>query len=755
MKYFRQIIFVAAFQCLAFYVIAQQVTPETYEKAAYFLSGNLEKEVYHLEVVPNWVEGKQGFWHRTFTENGKRFYYTDIAKRETQEAFDHQLLADLMKEFADEDINAKEMPFDRIDYSKEVLIEFQWKNRTWVFDQDSKTLKEKDGLKKSESPGVSPDGKWKAFSRDFNLFVENLETGKVEQLSFEGKKGFEYASSYGWSDLIKGENGERPERFYVSWSPDSKKIFTQIVDFRLAEKMFLLDFSQDEKFRPELLSYYRGSPGDSTVVYYIPVIFDLASKKETPIQDLKSPHFMGLSFRWEKDGEKLSGMYFHRGYKQMDFLEIEANSGKYRSLFTDKSDTFVENTQLFRSLENDRFIISSERSGFKHLYLVDKKDGRIIQQLTSGEFVVSRLHHVDEKNGWIFFEATGREKGRNVYYPHLYKVKMDGTRLTLLTQENAFHEIYISADRRYFVDNFSKVDQATQSVLREMESGRILMEISKADLTNLQKRGYQFPQNFSAKAKDGKTEIYGIYFLPSDFDAGKKYPVIDYTYTGPHTAVTPKTFKGAIMGLQQSFAELGFIVVTVDGLGTAGRGKAFQNHSYRNLGDGTSDHVLAIKQLAQNNSFLDIERVGIFGHSAGGYDAVRAMLLHPDFYKVGVSSAGDHDHRMEKAWWPEMYMGYPVGDFYHDQSNITNAANLKGRLLLAHGAIDENVNPSATYKLAEALIAAGKDFDLFIWPSRNHSFGRTNGDYFTKKRWDYFIQHLQGKEPLLHFSGWN
>lgn len=464
---------------------------------------------------------------------------------------------------------------------------------------------------------------------------------------------------------------------------------------------------------------------------------------------------MGLSFRWEKDGEKLSGMYFHRGYKQMDFLEIEANSGKYRSLFTDKSDTFVENTQLFRSLENDRFIISSERSGFKHLYLVDKKDGRIILQLTSGEFVVSRLHHVDEKNGWIFFEATGREKGRNVYYPHLYKVKMDGTGLTLLTQENAFHEIYISADRRNFVDNFSKVDQATQSVLREMETGRILMEISKADLTNLQKRGYQFPQNFSAKAKDGKTEIYGIYFLPSDFDAGKKYPVIDYTYTGPHTAVTPKTFKGAIMGLQQSFAELGFIVVTVDGLGTAGRGKVFQNHSYRNLGDGTSDHVLAIKQLAQNNSFLDIERVGIFGHSAGGYDAVRAMLLHPDFYKVGVSSAGDHDHRMEKAWWPEMYMGYPVGDFYHDQSNITNAANLKGRLLLAHGAIDENVNPSATYKLAEALIAAGKDFDLFIWPSRNHSFGRTNGDYFTKKRWDYFIQHLQGKEPLLHFSGWN
>lgn len=752
MKYSRQIIFIAVIQCFIFHLSAQQISADTYEKAAYFLSGNIEKEVYHMEVIPNWVEGNQGFWHRTFTQNGKRFFYTDIEKKETKEAFDHQLLAGLMKAVGGENIHPESLPFERIDYSKEGLIGFFWSNKNWVFDQDSKVLKEKIEPKKSENSGVSPDGKWKAFTKDFNLFVENLETGKVEQLSFHGKKDFEYASSYGWSDLIKGENGERPSRFNVNWSPDSKKIFTQIADFRMAEKMYLLDFSQAEKFRPELYSYYRGSPVDTTVVYYIPVIFDLDSKKETPFQELKIPHFMGLNFRWEKDGDKLSGIYFQRGYKQMDFLEIDAKSGAYRSLFTDKSDTFVENTQLFYSLVNSRFLISSERSGYKHIYLVDKKDGKIIQQVTSGDFTVTKLHFVDEKNGWVFFEASGREKGRNVYYPHLYKVKMDGTGLTLLTQENAFHEIYISGDKKYFVDNFSKVDQATQSVIRELETGKILMEISKADITNLQKRGHQFPKSFSAIAKDGKTEIYGIYFLPGDFDDSKKYPVIDYTYTGPHTAVTPKTFKGALMGLQQSFAELGFIVVTVDGLGTSGRGKDFQNHSYRNLGDGTTDHVLAIQQLAKKVEYLDLDRVGIFGHSAGGYDVVRAMLLHPDFYKVGVASAGDHDHRMEKAWWPEMYMGYPVGDYYHEQSNITNAANLKGRLLLAHGAMDENVNPSATYKLAEALATAGKDFDLFIWPSRNHSFGRTNGDYFTKKRWDYFIQHLQGKAPLLHHN---
>lgn len=278
------------------------------------------------------------------------------------------------------------------------------------------------------------------------------------------------------------------------------------------------------------------------------------------------------------------------------------------------------------------------------------------------------------------------------------------------------------------------------------------MNISEADITNLLERGYQSPRPFPAIAKDGKTEIYGIYYVPGDFDEKKQYPVIDYTYTGPHIDITPKTFKAALFGHQQPMAELGFVVVTIDGLGTAGRSKAFSDISYRNLGDGTTDHVIAIKQLARSHSFLNIDKVGIFGHSAGGYDAARAMLLHPDFYKVGVASAGDHDHRMEKAWWPEMFMGYPVEESYHEQSNVTNAHKLQGRLLLAHGAIDENVNPSATYKFAEALIKAGKDFDLFIWPGKNHNFGRPNGDYFTKKRWDYFIQHLLGETPILHYQ---
>ena len=730
-----------------------QITADTYRKAEYFLSGNIVKQVYHLEVVPNWLPDNSGFWHVAEAKEGKRFYLTVIEQQSTREAFDHHLLASKLKEASGKEVDAAALSFDRISFPGSGKVGFQWNNLQWEFDTLSSDLKSEKIAKREDRQGISPDGKWRAFTQDFNLYIENLESGEQAKLSSHGKQGFEYGSYYGWGDIIMGENGARPDRFMVRWSPDSKKILTQIVDLRLAEKMYMLDFAEQEKFRPTLLSYFRGSPGDTTVVTYIPVIFDVSTKKETVLSALTSPHFIGVDMLWESDSQRLRGVHTYRGYKQIDIFEVEAESGKIKTIYAEKTDTYLNrDIFLYQKLSNGQFLISSQRSGWNQLYLYDWASGKLIRQLTSGSYFVNRIVHVDESAGWLYFTATGKEKGRSLYYPHLYKVKLDGTGIALLTQEDAFHEISLSPDKKYFVDNYSTVSQPTISVLRELESGRIVSEISRADHSNLLGIGYQSPRQFSATAKDGTTEIHGIYFVPTDFDANKSYPIIDYTYTGPHIAITPKTFKGAIIGLQQSFAELGFIVVTVDGLGTAGRSKAFADVSYRNLGDGTTDHVLAIKQLAASQKFMDIDKVGIFGHSAGGYDAARAMLLHPEFYKVGVASAGDHDHRMEKAWWPEMYMGYPVGEFYHQQSNITNAANLKGRLLLAHGAVDENVNASATYKFAEALIAAGKDFDMFIWPSRNHNFGRTNGDYFTKKRWDYFIKHLLGQEPLLHYQ---
>lgn len=730
-----------------------QITEDTYHGAEYFLSNNIQREVYHMEVIPNWIQGTEKFWHETYTSDGKRFFITDISAKETKELFDHRQLAKLLEEKSGEEVDATNLSINRLSVKESGELSFSFQNKTWTYNLSTNELFSSPARDfPNRDYAISPDGKWKAYVQNFNLFVENQETGEVTQLSFDGQKNYEYASFWGWSDMLYGENGTRPEHFTARWSPDSKYIQTQIVDLRLAEKMFLLDFSQEDKFRPQLMAYYRGSPGDSTVVNYIPVLFDVENQTEKKFPKLTGTHFTGLNLRWSPDSQTLNGLYFPRGYKEMSLIEMDRESGDIRKVYSESSDTHINNGPILRRLEDGKFIISSDKSGWNHLYLYDWESGKEINPITSGEYVVKELVHLDEENETLYFMASGKEKGINPYYSMLYKVGLDGSGLTLLTPENSFHSVSYQDGKDYFIDNYSRVDQPTISVARDLNSGEILFKISEADISNLKKRGYQSPKQFTATAKDGKTTIYGIYYLPTSFDKKNTYPIIDYTYTGPHIDITPKTFKSALIGLQQPMAELGFVVVTVDGLGTAGRGKVFNDVSYNNLGDGTTDHVLAIKELASQNKFLDINKVGIFGHSAGGYDAARAMLLHPDFYKVGVASAGDHDHRMEKAWWPEMYMGYPRGDFYHEQSNVTNAANLKGHLLLAHGGIDENVNPSATFKLAEALIAANKDFDLFIWPSRNHSFGRTNGDYFTKKRWDYFIEHLLGEQPIRHYK---
>lgn len=732
--------------------VKAQITEETYRRAAYFLTGNLQKQVYHLEVIPNWMEGSKGFIHSTYTSSGRRFFKTNTSTFETEEAFDHAALAKALQEKTGESIDQSDLPIERVSVANGKTVTFLWRNQNWAWNTENGSLNSIPVTERNEMESFSPDRKWKAFGRNYNLYIKNLTSGEEIQLSFDGKKDFEYASYWGWSDMIYGENGERPAHFMVNWSPDSKKIFTQLVDLRIAEKMYLLDWSKDEKFRPELLSYYRGSPGDSTVVNYIPVVFDVENRIEKKLPELTSPHFIGINLRWSEDSKKLSGFQIPRGYKQYHLIELDAETWDTRRIISESSPTHVNRDNIFRRLKNGKFILSSEKSGWNHLYLFDWETGKEINAITSGEYVVNKLSHFDEENGIVYFEASGKEPGQNPYFNHLYRVNLDGSDLQLLTPENAFHEIYVSPDGKLAVDNYSTVNQPTQSILIDLKSGKHLQKISEADISNLKSRGYKSPVPFTAIAKDKETEIHGVYFLPTTFSSKKKYPIIDYTYSGPHTSTTPKTFKAGLLGHQQPMAELGFVVVTVDGMGGFGRSKAFSDASYRNLGDGTTDHVLAITQLASKVKFIDISKVGIFGHSAGGYDAGRAMLLHPDFYKVGVASAGDHDFRMEKAWWPEMYMGYPVGDFYHEQSNITNVANLKGHLLLAHGGIDENVNPSATFKLAENLIKAGKDFDLFIWPSRNHSFGRPPGDYFTKKRWDYFIEHLMGEKPIRHYQ---
>ncbi|MFQ6038368.1 MAG: prolyl oligopeptidase family serine peptidase, partial [Candidatus Aminicenantales bacterium] len=536
--------------------------------------------------------------------------------------------------------------------------------------------------------------------------------------------------------------------FQAEWSPDSKKVFTQILDLRRARKMYLLE-SVNDGFRSRLFSYYRASPGDVNVPYLIPVIFDIQTLREVRVDMDPVPHFLGLRAEWSKDGKTLVALKFDRGYKAVNLLEIDAESGKVRTVVRDENPTCVE-TGLVRYKvfpSSGQAFLTSERDGWNHIYRFDWATGKLLNQVTRGEFVVLNILDADEKAQTITFSAVGKEKGEDPYLVHLYRVGFDGSGLKPLTLESAFHDISVSPDKTCFVDNISRVDLPTVSLLRGFEDGAVLMELEKADIQDILAEGWTFPEPFRVKAADGKTDVYGLIWRPSGFDPSKKYPIIDQTYTGPQAVATPKTFRRALMNANTALAELGFVCVTVDGRGTARRSKAFHDFSYRNLGGGCLDHVAAIRALAKKFPYMDITRVGIYGHSAGGYDTVRAMLEWPDVYKVGVSSSGNHDHRMAKAWWPEQYMGWPVGDFYEKQSNITNAGKLKGKLLLVHGELDENVNPVATFRLVDALIKHNKDFDLLILPGNHHGYRGVYGDYFTRKRWDFFVRHLHGQEP--------
>ncbi len=727
------------------------ISAEDYQRAESFLSRNIRDNVYGLEVAPRWLEKGHTFWYRVNTREGKRFLIVDPDKKQKGAAFDHEKLARALSEKAEKSYGAGELPFNSFKFldKQHKKIEFEAEKKVWVVDLETYEITSREKEEREEKlEEVSPDGKFVAFARDHNLFIRSIKTGKEVRLSRSGKALYDYASGLDWYNLIEGENGSRAPVFRVRWSPDSKKIFTQILDLRTARKMYLLN-SVEEGFRAKLYSYYRASPGDENIPYLIPVIFDIERRREIRVDILAVPHFIGINAGWFEDGKRLYSRVFDRGYKGVNIYEIDADTGKARIVARDENATCVgTEVSRFKVLEKSgKVLLTSERDGWNHLYLYDCKSGRLEKRLTNGKFVVLDIEHVDEDKGIVYFTAVGREEGEDPYLVHLYRIRLDGSDLQNLTPEPASHDVSFAPDKSFFVDNFSRVDFPTKSVLRSLEDGVVAMDLEQADLQDVLDRGWTYPEPFRVKAADGETDIYGLIWRPTDFDPSKKYPVIDQCYTGPHGITTPKTFRRALMSSANSLAELGFILITVDGRGTARRSKAFHDFSYKNLGRGCEDHIPAIQQLVEKYPYMDISRVGIFGHSAGGYDTVRALLEWPDFYKVGVSSSGNHDHRMAKAWWPEQYMGYPVGEFYDEQSNITNAGNLKGKLLLVHGAMDDNVNPASTIRLVDALIKNNKDFDLIIMPPSHHGYRGVYGDYFTRKRWDYFVRYLHDIEP--------
>lgn len=748
-------IFIAAFFLLLISKTYDQKLDRTnYDKAVGFMYDNYNnKTVFNLYTDVHWFEDNTGLWFIDHSKDGKTFNTVSFKNYETTPLFDHQKIAASLSILLGDSISDKNIPFNTIEKKKNGNLICSIRDKSYVLNIQASTIepivkKEKELEKEFESK--SPDGKWVAYTDEYNLFIRSTENNEKYQLSFDGKENYEYATFYGWYDIMEGENGKRPKHFWLSWSEDSKWINTNLLDLRNANKMFLLDWSIDSLYRPKLLSYYRGSPGDTNMVQVEPVFFNVESKKEFKTNLPKNTHINSVSTRWSKKPGIIYADYLERGFQKAYIKKVDLNTQTSITLLTESSKTNIDNFEYQLLEEKNKIVFLSERSGWRQLYFIDLNTNEI-SSITKGTYFINDIKYIDKENAIIYFLASGKENNNNPYHQQLYKTNLKG-KVDLLTPETAHHKISFSEDGKYFTDNYSTVQIPTKTVLRESSSGKIVAQLTEADVSQKTIIDWNVPEVFELTAKDGETIIYGALWKPTNFDSQKKYPIIDHTYTGPHTQMFPKSFDKSFMN--QSLAELGFIVIVVDGLGTYGRSKAFHDFSYKNMGDNLKDHTLAIAYLGKQYNWIDTERVGIFGHSAGGFDAGRALLAYPNTYKVGVASSADHDFRMEKAWWPEMYMGWPVDQSYQETSNIFNAKNLKGKLLLVHGGVDENVNPSATFKLAEALINADKDFDLLILPSQHHMYEGKSKRFFIKKRWNYFVEHLLGKQPVWEFD-WN
>ena len=741
-----------ALQLILNSINSQEVTPENYKRAVSFMYDNYNnKTAFNLNTNVNWFKDGSGLWFIDYRKDKKTYKLVDFKNNKVVDLFNHNKMARILTELSENDIIENQLSLSDIEKGEKGNLEFKFEDKSYDLNLKSYQLKSyEEELKEKQNPfeAKSPDGKWIAYNKDYNLFIKSIESNKEFQLSSEGERGYEYATWYGWFDKMEGENSERPKRFIVNWSEDSKWIATSIVDTRNAEKMYMLDHSIDSLYKSKLLSYYRGSPGDTTMVKVTPVFYNIETKKEVKTSLPTVTHINSVTIEWLKQSGEILAEYLERGYKKEVLKHINLNNGKEQILIEETSKTNIDNFWFGQIQEKQKVIFLSERSGWRQLYMIDLETKKR-SALTTGEYYINSVLHTDEDKEEIYFIASGKEPDSNPYYQKLYRVNFKGE-ITLLTPENTHHTIDFSKDSKYFSDNYSTINIPTRTVLRNSRNGKILTELTIADTSDAQSKGWQSPEIFELTAKDKKTTIYGALWKPTNFDSSKSYPIIDATYTGPHTQVFPKSFDLSFNN--QSLAEFGFIVMNVDGLGTSGRSKEFHDHSYKNIGNNLEDHVLAIKYLGQKYSWINADKVGVFGHSAGGYDTGRALLAYPDVYKVGVASSADHDFRMEKAWWPEMYQGWPVDETYEQMSNITNAKNLNGKLLLVHGGIDDNVNPSATFKLAEALVNADKEFDLIIFPSQRHGYVGKARKYFIKKRWNYFVEHLQNAKPIWDFN---
>ena len=748
------------------------------------LRARVQNKIYDVVETPTWIDKTTKLWYRKSVKGGNAFVLVDAAVPSKGPAFDHEKLAAALSEAAKAKYAAVTLPFTSFTFVDEMkAIEFtiggggrggtgagrgagapggqapalpRWRCTLTDYQctrlpappaAEGRAAATGQGRGAAGPPGtqapeqpqvrVSPDGKSEALIQNFNIYTRPVGGREATPVTWDGSEGDAYTFNS------------------ITWSPDSKKIAAFRRRPGYQRMVNYVQSSPADQLQPKLSSRYYQKPGD-VVDRDQPVLVNLDAKAAIPVSDALFPNpYSNGRIEWRKDSRAFTFEYNQRGHQVYRVIEVDAVTGAARAVIEETSKAFIDYRRATAGLSDSgrqyrydvadgkEVIWMSERNGWSHLYLYDGATGRVKQQITNGPWAVHYVEQVDEEKRQIWFTAHGIDGGKDPYFLQSFRINFDGTGLPRFTAADGMHSVSWSPTREYYVDSYSRVDMPAVSELHRASDGALVLELERADIKDLLAATWKAPEVFVAKARDGTTDIWGIIIRPTTFDPKKKYPVIENIYAGPQGSFVPKTFSTQL-GMQ-TLAELGFIVVQIDGMGTANRSKAFHDIAWKNLGDaGFPDRILWHKAVAAKYPYYDIARVGVYGTSAGGQNAMGAVLFHPEFYKAAAASSGCHDNRMDKIWWNEQWMGWPLGPEYAASSNMERAAKLQGHLLLIYGEMDTNVDPSSTMQVVNRLIQANKNFELVAIPDAGHTNGGTYGDH---KRFDFFVRHLRGVEP--------
>jgi dipeptidyl aminopeptidase/acylaminoacyl peptidase len=735
---------------------AAQVTKADYERAA-GVNKKYQNLAEDVADAPSWIDGEEVMVYDKSVPGGRQFFTYDAVSGAKQPAVDQERLAAGLNAAAHTELKAMDLPFRRIDFVEHrSAVEFVVANERWrceVANYQCARARRPGAL--SDDPGaegtvnslerarVSPDKKWELAIENYNVVVRsaNQSGDKKERfvLSTDGSEGNYYALRT------------------AAWSPDSARVVVYKIRPGYKRMVHYIESSPATQLQPLYSEVEYAKPGD-VVDLQQPVLFDVSGKREMPVSnELFANPFRLSNAVWWKDGRGFTFEYNQRGHQVYRAIEVDAQTGAARTMIEETSKAFIDYRPLMMSQQdtgkNYRYDVGdgketiwmSERDGWAHLYLIDDATGRVKQQITKGAWVVRAVNRVDEAKRQIWFEASGMKAGEDPYFVHAYRINFDGSGLTPLTDGAGNHHVEYSSDGSYYADLVSTVDTAPVLTLYKGDGNVKVSEVEHGNLDKLKAAGWHGPEPFMAMGRDGKTEIWGVVWKPANFDAKKKYPVVEDIYAGPQGSFVPKTFSPRV----EALPELGFVVVQIDGMGTNNRSKAFHDVAFKDLKDaGFPDRIAWHKAYAAAHPWYDISRVGIFGTSAGGQSAMGALLFHPEFYKVSVSNSGCHDNRMDKIWWNEQWMSWPIGPQYSESSNVDNAWRLQGKLMLVVGEMDKNVDPASTFQVADRLEKANKSFDLLYVPGGGHGAG---GAYGQRKLEDFFVHNLMGQET----PAWN